>query len=362
MKLEQEIINLKPREESGSKTARKYTFQKDLSLYLLLTVHEKSDDYVFLFDFHDDLVVLDSETNPNKIDFYQIKSKDSGNWTVKALTKKEKDKLSITGKLYLNKINFTKNTNSLNFISNASFSFKQLINGEESLKKSKIRAKELEKSIFKEFEDSIKSEHTITTNTLFGELTSFHVTKLSNKDSSTHCLGELSKLINKINPENSINPELAYKQVFNEVSRQTENTFGDKSISNLDELINIKGISKRQFVEFLEKAGLYKSVEQEWDEIKASLESCGIGHIELIKYKKYWRDITATLIKDTNKIPLEKLIKDIESVYDYELSIGAIDDSSNLLTIINHCFSKVSSDIYDDYFIKCLVIKIINEK
>ena len=28
-------------------------------------------------------------------------------------TKKEKDKLSITGKLYLNKINFTKNTNSL---------------------------------------------------------------------------------------------------------------------------------------------------------------------------------------------------------------------------------------------------------
>ncbi|WP_375251914.1 dsDNA nuclease domain-containing protein, partial [Dokdonia donghaensis] len=266
----------------------------------MLTVHEKSDDYVFLFDFHDDLVVLDSETKPNKIDFYQIKSKDSGNWTVKALTKKEKEKLSVTGKLYLNKINFTKNTNSLNFISNANFSFKQLTNGEESLKRSKIKVKELDKSIFKEFEDSIKNEHKLT-NTLFGELTSFHVTKLSNKDSSTHCLGELSKLINKINPENSINPELAYKQVFNEVSRQTENTFGDKSISNLDELIDIKGISKRQFIEFLEKAGLYKSVKQEWDEIKTSLEYCSIGHIELMKFKKYWRDVTATLIKDRNK-------------------------------------------------------------
>lgn len=361
MKLEQEIINLKPREESGSKTARKYTFQKDLSLYLLLTVHEQSDDYVFLFDFHDDLVVLDSETNPKKIDFYQIKSKDSGNWTVKALTKKEKDKLSITGKLYLNKINFTKNTNSLNFISNASFSFKQLATGEESLIRSKIKGDELEKSIFKEFEESIKSEHKIHSDTAFGELMSFHVTKLSNIDSSTHCLGELSKLINKINPENSINPELAYKQVFNEVSRQTENTFGDKSISNLDELIDIKGISKRQFIEFLEKAGLYKSVEEEWDEIKTSLESGGIGHIELMKYKKSWRDVTATLIKDSNKIPLEKLIKDIESVYENELLTGAIDDSSSLLTIINHCFSKISSNIYDDYFIKCLVIKVINE-
>lgn len=360
MNLEQEILKLKPREESGSKTARKYTFQKDLSLYLLLTVHEKSQDYVFLFDFHDDLVVLDSEKNPQKMDFYQIKSKDSGNWTVKALTKKEKDKLSITGKLYLNKINFNKNTNSLNFISNSSFSFKKLANGEESLKRSKIRATELEKSVLKELEDAIKDEHKIT-KTEFEKLTNFQVTKLSNKDSSTHCLGELSKLINKINPENTINPELAYKQVFNEVSRQTENTFGDKSITNLEELIDIKGISKRQFVEFLEKAGLYKSVQQEWDEIKLSLESCGIGYIDLMKFKKYWRDVSATLIKDSNKIPLEKLIKEIETIYEEEVSNGSINESSNLLTIVNHCFQKVSSSFYDEYFIKCIIIKIINE-
>lgn len=360
MNLKKKIIKLKPREESGSKTARKYTFQKDLSLYLLLTIHEKREDYVFLFDFHDDLVVLDSENNPKKIDFYQIKSKDSGNWTVKALTKKEKDKLSITGKLYLNKLNFNENTNSLNFISNSSFSFKKLANGEESLKRSKIKADELEESVFKELEDSIKNEHKIS-KTEFRKLTNFQVTKLSNKDSSTHCLGELSKLINKINPENSINPELAYKQVFNEVSRQTENTFGDKSTANLKELIDIKGISKRQFIEFLEKAGLYKSVQQEWNEIKVSLESCGIGHIDLMKFKKYWRDVTATLIKDSNKIPLEKLRKEIETIYEEEKSSGFINNTSNLLTIVNHCFSKVSSSIYDEYFVKCLIIKILHE-
>ena len=81
-----------------------------------------------------------------------------------------------------------------------------------------------------------------------------------------------------------------------------------------------------------------------------------------MKFKKYWRDVTATIIKDSNKIPLKKLIKDIETVYENELSAGAINVSSNLLTIINHCFSKVSSNIFDDYFIKCLVIKVINEK
>ena len=148
----EEIIKLKPREESGSKTARKYTFQKDLSLYLLLTNHEKTEDYVFLFDFHDDLVILDSEKKPRKMDFYQIKSKDSGNWTTRTLTKTKENKLSIAGKLYLNKINFNENTNSLNFISNSSFSLKKLVNGEDSLKRTIIQAYELDSSVLTFFD------------------------------------------------------------------------------------------------------------------------------------------------------------------------------------------------------------------
>jgi hypothetical protein len=148
MNLEQNILNLKPREESGSKTARKFTFQKDLSLFLLLTLHEKKEDYVFLFDFHEDLVVLDSSSKPDKMDFFQIKSKDSGNWTISSLTKSEKNKLSILGKLYTNKLKFSHNTNSLNFISNAHFSFKKLNNGDDSLKKSFIKAVTLKKMIF----------------------------------------------------------------------------------------------------------------------------------------------------------------------------------------------------------------------
>lgn len=362
MNLEKNILNLKPREESGSKTARKYTFQKDLSLFLLLSQHEKKDDYVFLFDFHEDLVVLDSSTNPDRMDFYQIKSKDSGNWTINSLTKSKENKLSILGKLYTNKLNFGDNTNSLTFISNANFSFNKLKNGDDSLKKTIIRANELEKIESDKINNALKTEHQLPRETNFEKITQFQVTKLSNKDSSTHCLGELSRLINKINPNNNINAELAYKQVINEVKIRTENTVGDKSFSKINELIEIKGISKKEFLNFLETAGLYKSVEQEWEEIKSLLLTSNVGHIELLKYRKYWRDVTMSLIKDNNKIPLNQLRKEVQDSINNNITNGNITDSSSLLEIINLCSKNILSNFYDDYFIKCLVIKEINEK
>ncbi|TVZ26004.1 uncharacterized protein DUF4297 [Gillisia sp. Hel_I_86] len=98
MKIQQELIKIKPREESGSKNARKYNYQKNLSLFLLLKFYEKNEGYVFLFDYHDDLIILDSCIKPENMDFFQIKSKDAGNWIVNALTKASQNKLSISGK------------------------------------------------------------------------------------------------------------------------------------------------------------------------------------------------------------------------------------------------------------------------
>lgn len=361
MKLKQELVRIKPREESGSQTSRKYDYQKNLSLFLLLKFHEKNEDYVFLFDYHDDLIILDSSIDPKNMDFYQIKSKDSGNWTVNALTQASQNKLSICGKLYLNKLNFKNTTRSLNFISNAKFSFKKLNTGDESLRKNHIKAYELEPTDLETFNNRIKDEHNLNEDTEFKDLANFKVTSLSNKDSSTHCLGELSKLINKLNPHNRINSELAYKQVFNEVSRRTENTVGEASISKLGELIEIKGITKMQFLGFLEQAGLYKSVEQEWEEIQSMLTIGGVGHLELLKFRKSWRDLTATLIKDSTSIPLENLHTKIEKELGKSLSQGKISDSSSLIEIVNYCGSKISHPLYDEYFIKCFIIKIINE-
>lgn len=362
MDITHQILTLKPREESGSNTSRKYSFQYDLSLFILLTQHDVLDDYIYLFDFHEDLVILNSSVHPDKIDFYQMKSKDSGNWTINALTKREKGKLSIIGKLYLNKLNFPLNTNSLNFISNAPYSIKELKSNQDSTKKTEIHASELDQANLDICINTLNTEHSPELCNEFEKITKFKVTYLSNKDSSTHCLGELTKLIHKINPNNKINSQLAYNQIIGEVSKRTRTITSDKSLKSLDELVEIKGITKDQFLEFLKKAGLYKSVEEEWSEVKSLLAQSSIGAIELLKYRNAWRDVSMKLINEVGKIPLMKLKNEIENIIIEGQKMSFIEDKTDLLKIIEYCHSKLKPSMYDDYFVKCLIIKILYEK
>lgn len=368
MNIADKLLSIKPREESGSKTSKKYSFQTDLSLFLLLRRHEQLEDYVYLFDFHDDLMILDSAESPTNIDFYQIKTKDKGNWTINDLLKSDKDKetkkdlLSILGKLYFNKLNFPDSTRSLNFITNASFSFKHLKSKEDSTKKVEIKATELDQDNLDKCFTKIREEHGINDSSDFETLTNFKVTKLSNADSNTHCLGELSSLVHKLNPDNKVNPQLAYYQIIGEVRRKGNSITSDQDFKDLGELIAVKGISKKQFLEYLEKAGLYKSVEDEWNEVKTQLELSGIKTIELLKYKSAFRDVNMKLISDVNKIPLKKLKSEIESLLVLCEEQNEINSQSSLKDIIETCQSKLAANIFDDYFVKSLIIKVVYEK
>jgi len=112
-----------------------------------------------LFDFHDDLAVLDNNENPSEIDFFQIKSKDRGNWTTANLIKKEKkDNLSLVGKLYFNKIKFREYVRSLNIISNATFNVKLAEPKKNSILLEKILLSNLSKSEITKIEKVLKEE------------------------------------------------------------------------------------------------------------------------------------------------------------------------------------------------------------
>lgn len=357
MTIETKILSEKPREESGSKTSRKYQFQKDLSLYILIKEHSTREDYLFLFDFHEDLVISNSSNALTDLECIQIKSKDKGNWTISDLTRKLNGKNSIVGKLYQNKIVFEDSVKSLQFLSNGKYSFKSLKNSKDSLTLSEIVAKDLNDGDHDKCEKTITAEHPIK-KTEFKNLGEFKVTSLSNSDSSTHCVGALAALINSLNPSSNINSQLAYEQVFREITRKTNETVGDKSFKHVSEIFKIKGLTKTEFIEILKKAGLYKSVEEEWNEVKSSLEASGIKYLELIKFKKSWRDMNARLVADSNSIPLRQLMNTIEDTLKKKNSnIGAL----NLLEIVNHIYNFIANKSYDEYFIKCLIINSLNE-
>src|SRR5689334_18860686 len=83
------IFQVKPREVSGSRSSNRSDYQKSWAFCLLLKLHRTRQDYLVLFDYHDDVVVLDSAGSPSAIDFYQIKTKKGGNWTATLLLKRE---------------------------------------------------------------------------------------------------------------------------------------------------------------------------------------------------------------------------------------------------------------------------------
>lgn len=119
-----DLVTIPQREKGGSIALERLDYQASWAVSLVLMLHEKSDDYAVAFEFHDDIVVLNGSIQPSKARFYQVKTRTSGNWTVKRLTQRYKkrggsDKIpSIMAKMYDNRAKFGSAAEVLGFVSN----------------------------------------------------------------------------------------------------------------------------------------------------------------------------------------------------------------------------------------------------
>jgi hypothetical protein len=127
------VASAKPREKAGAHTMARYGFQVHASILKMLDLHRNGSDYRAVFDHFDDLMVFDNADQPEKVDFYQIKSQDKGEWTLKAMTaKKGKGKpATFLGRLHHHMATFDNMVGRLVFVSNLSFKLK-LADGTET--------------------------------------------------------------------------------------------------------------------------------------------------------------------------------------------------------------------------------------
>ena len=126
MALSDNLISIKPGETSGPRSHNRFDYQSDWALCHLLDLHQAGQDYVIIFDYHDDVLVLDSASAPQTVVFYQIKSRGGRHWTRADLTKCAKGaKSSIVGKLYGHITHFADATRELCFVSNANYSVRR---------------------------------------------------------------------------------------------------------------------------------------------------------------------------------------------------------------------------------------------
>lgn len=365
MSLKETILSNRPREISGSTASSRFDYQKDWSICQLIEHHRISSDYLFLFDYHEDLVIMNSESSPTKISFYQLKGKKSGNWTLNHLLDSDSGKdgtmlLSIIGKLYDCKSKFSMETQTLNFVSNARYNVK-LEDGTDGKTKDQICIIELREGDRTKIKEKLIKELSLASDPDYESLSFLKVTELSLNDSSAHTKGKLSDFFEEIKPNGKFAIPALYQNLFSEVKRRSAY---NKEIHSFEELIEKKGISRSNLQNWLDNAGVCKDYDELWKSIEISIISERMPLLERRKLKSSWTDFELA-IKDPNNTVVKQLraqIHDISKSLEQSGELGTLTTLEVLTKVFNNYQqNKINQNVYDEYFIKVLILAEINQ-
>lgn len=102
-----DLLNVPERENGGRTAYDRFDFQTAWGISKVIDLHQSGTNYAVGFEFHDDLVELDDADAPTAAVFYQMKSLESGHWTLSRILDrpvagktKQTLKSSIAGKMF----------------------------------------------------------------------------------------------------------------------------------------------------------------------------------------------------------------------------------------------------------------------
>lgn len=299
-----QIVQVRPREVSGSRSSNRSDYQKSWAFCLLLKLHRTEQDYLILFDYHDDVVVLDSAENPTSIDFYQVKTKEKGNWTVTRLLKREKGAndeplTSIVGKMYANKIAFPAAAKSLNFISNAQFKVKLRINPESEVVVDRFELADLCKKALQDFSQRIQEEHNLNYCPLCDILTKFTSDSLSLEGHVAHTVGEFATFLDEIEPGGKFAIVAGQRAIATTISRKNNH---ERTPVTKEELLASKGISRADFEQMLSTIISQQVDKERWNAIRQTLSTEAFSFGEITRWHSTWKKYAVERMDCSNSV------------------------------------------------------------
>ncbi len=291
------IVNTPVREISGAHSSKAFDYQKNWALAQLLEYHQDGNDYVFAFEFHDDILVLNSEINPYKADFFQVKTSRGRNWSIKRLTTQETSnngnpKLSILGKLYQHKIDFSDHDVKLHFVTDAFFSFK--IDGNTFW----INEIEIDKQ--NELKDEIRIQFPQINSSNIDDLC-FHHSEITLEGHETYIKGKLHDFFSHcFGDDHNIPVNTWYKTISDDIRKK--NNYPPSNIKTVDELIRNKCITKREIEDFLQKVKSSRKTKPNWDIICQKLTKLNYATKDLICLGAAWNEFSMDILDRTNEL------------------------------------------------------------
>jgi hypothetical protein len=274
------LVETPRREKSGETGYERYDYQASWGLALIFESHDDLDDYAIAFEFHDDIVRLNSSFAPTLARFYQVKTKLKGHWTLTDLSKQKKSKdgtsslPSFIGKMHDNFELFPTEAEQLSFVSNLPCEF---IDASAMV----CCFADCEPANFAKFLAKLKSERPSATEDT-AKLMHFVRADLSLHDSSTHLKGMMQEFVTKQVGTISYSPDTLNKTIIEECRTKSKYT---GSINSFADLIKHKAVTKSQVNSWLSQIKVVHGVPN-WSDISVDLT---YGAMEKSELAKQWQ-------------------------------------------------------------------------
>jgi hypothetical protein len=354
--LRQSVIKNLPRESGGATASNRFDFQKNWAICKVLELHKRPSDYLLTLEHHDDIIIFDSSTDPKKISFYQVKTKD-GNWTLNQIIKQQKTKSgnltnSYLGRLYLHLETFDKSVESLNFITNAVIKGK-LKGNQKCEETSGFSCDQLEDKELQNLENGLKSE---TGNTILKDFKKRTFFKLGELDIHQHEIitkGKLSEFIDEQFPDSKYQIAPLYRSIFDEIKMKSNY---EREVTDFEGLKKSKSLSRNDVESYL---GMI-SKQNDRNELTKSIENrlnSEMADFKLVKSFNAKAKVYEIKLMNYNDKFLKKTEKKIEQVLSnasVNLSDGLV---SSMESVINRLdLSKMTTGDIDLELIKTIVL------
>jgi len=351
--IKSDLITVSQTETAGSRSPARFAYQRNWALAELIEYHLEGKDYVFAFEFHDDILILDSENTPSNLQFVQVKTKTTGQkWSIHELTKSEKgkngnpDKLSIIGKLYENKNNFAGHNSQLRFVTNAYFSFTDPA--------PVTTADQLNKKAQNKITNAVQAQ--LGTGTVGLSSLQIERSYLSVEDHEKHIRGILHNFFEKLfGNEHNIAVSPWYQSISDQI--KIKNNYPPEQVKSFDDFIRNKCITKHEIEDFIQRVSRSRNSSDNWDIIKSQLKTEGTTLQELIKLQRSWKKYTTDRLNYDNNA-LKSIEIDIANAVS-TISLGGTPALKHVISSVRKdIFKKLAkvASIFDHHYIDSIIL------
>lgn len=246
MSLRDDLLKVPLREIAGRRTINRLNYELSWAICQLIELHDSNEDYALVMEYHDDVIVLDSPSDPKKARFYQIKTGSGDMWRSGGLWGGSSD-LSILGKLALHHKSFGSSVEALHLISNKGFKL-NFLGGQKECTNGSACLSQLDPAELTSLSAALQKEVPGIDVNECTKLMHVGVSTLSHDGHRPHAVGTLFTYLRSLYPNSALRLNDAFSALLDEIYRLAS---GEDLPTEFNALIARCGITRNRFADFL---------------------------------------------------------------------------------------------------------------